>query len=200
MSNKELEKVLGIENSASQIIIRLSDIELVDKAKLNILQQGIDGDIKTWKELSSYVEQISGNFDIIFGIINFVSLIASAVAIAVVMFINVESKIREIGILKAIGARNFFVLRVFLAEVLLYAFLGITLGVMLAYFVSVYLQAFPMLHFVTGGTGSISVVPIPAFIDIIRSGITVFVVTLIAGMYPAWIATRVDIIKAIWKG
>lgn len=196
MSNKELERILGVENSASQIIIRLSDIELIDKAKLNILQQGISGEIKTWKELAGYVEQITRNFNFIFGIINIISLVASAVAIAVVMFINVENKIREIGILKAIGGRNFFVLRVFITEVLLYAVFGVLIGNLLGYSVILYYQKFHMLSFIQG----ISIVPIMQISDMIRASIIVFIVTILAGFYPVWIATKIDIIKAIWKG
>ncbi|MCD4843765.1 MAG: ABC transporter permease [Methanosarcinales archaeon] len=200
MSNKELERILDVEDSASQIIIRLSNIDLVEKAKLNILQQGIDGEVRTWKELSSYVEGITRNFNFIFGFINLISLVASAVAVAVVMFINVENKIREIGILKAIGGRNSFIMKVFLTEVLLYAVFGVIMGNVLGFLITAYFQAFPSMQFVTAGSGSIAIVPIIHLSDMIRTSVTVFIVTIIAGIYPIRMATRLDIIKAIRKG
>jgi putative ABC transport system permease protein len=196
-TNKELEDVLGIKDSASQIIIKLTDIDLVDKSKTNILQLGINGEIKTWKELSTYLEAITKNFNIIFGIINFVSLTAAAVSIAVVMFINVEQKTREIGILKAIGARNSFVMKVFLTEVLLYAFFGVLLGNILGRLVLTYL---PVSSAFRIGNMVIAIIPIVTLTDIVKSSVTVFLVTFVAGIYPVIIATRMDMIKAIWKG
>ena len=172
----------------------------METAKPNILQQGIDGEVRPWKELSSYVEGITRNFNFIFGFINLISLVASAVAVAVVMFINVENKIREIGILKAIGGRNSFIMKVFLTEVLLYAVFGVIMGNVLGFLITAYFQAFPSMQFVTAGSGSIAIVPIIHLSDMIRTSVTVFIVTIIAGIYPISMATRLDIIKAILKG
>lgn len=194
LSNKELDDVLGLKDSASQILVKLEDAELVDKSKTDIMQIGIGGDIKTWKELSSYLETITRSFNLIFGIINIISLTAAAISIAVVMFINVERKTREIGIMKAIGARNSFVMKVFAAEILIYAFLGVLVGNVLAYLISEFVIGIPI------GIGNITVAitPVITFSDVVLSSAAVFLVTVMAGIYPVMIATRMDMIKAIW--
>lgn len=199
-TNRELEDALGIRDSASQIIIKITDIDLVDKSKINIMQLGIGGEIKTWKELSTYLEAITRNYNIVFGIIDIISLTAAAISIAVVMFINVEHKTREIGILKAIGARNSFVMKVFLAEILLYALFGVLSGIAIGYSVVSYLQAFPSIQMATTGSKMIAISPVLTFTDVATSSVTVFLVTLAAGIYPVNTATRMDMIKAIWKG
>lgn len=202
LTNRELEDVLGINDAASQIIIKLTDTELVDKSKTNILQLGINGEIKTWKELSTYIETITQNFNFIAGIITFISLTAAAISVAVVMFINVERKTREIGILKAIGARNSFVMSTFLTEIFIYAFLGVISGAVLGNLTIGYFQAVPAVRMQFGGTGGVEtpIIPVASFSDVASSSILVFLVTFLAGLYPVNLATKTDIIKAIWSG
>lgn len=137
---------------------------------------------------SDFVEQIS---DVIERITRFVTgiaviaLVVGAIGIANVMLVSVTERTREIGIMKAVGARNRDVMQIFLVEAaLLGAFgslLGVPLGLVVGYGATRYAEV----------TFSLA----PLWIGLaVAVGVLVGV---LAGLYPAWRAARVDPIDAL---
>ncbi|MFO8235516.1 MAG: ABC transporter permease [Bacteroidales bacterium] len=83
---------------------------------------------------------ISGNIDQLFGVINIAgwliggfSIIVGGFGIANIMFVSVKERTHLIGIQKAIGAKNYFILSQFLFEAIILALIGGTIGLMMIF-------------------------------------------------------------------
>ncbi|MGN8214203.1 MULTISPECIES: ABC transporter permease [Halococcus] len=114
-----------------------------------------------------------------------IALIVGAIGIANIMLVSVTERTREIGIMKAVGARNRDVMGLFLAEATVLggagAIVGLPLGLAVAY----------------GATAYAEVAFTPAYVWFaIAVGVGVLV-GVVAGLYPAWRAARVDPIDAL---
>ncbi len=197
LNKKELEDTLDAKNRASQIIVRLEDIQLTEKYKVLIMQQGINGKVRTWEEEAVYVKRLKSNWVFFSNILTILSLVAASISVGVLMYTNVEHKIREIGILKAIGARNSFILKVILTESLIFGISGIILGSMIGLAVTKYWEVHP----IALSTTEFNVIKAYfSFYLLLTPSITILLATLLSGVYPAWRASRINIIKAIWHG
>ena len=87
------------------------------------------------------IQSITGTMTIFLAAIAAVSLIVGAVGIANSMFTSVLEKIKEIGILKALGATNGEIMKMFMIESALFGLVGGILGVIFGIFGSILLGA-----------------------------------------------------------
>jgi putative ABC transport system permease protein len=114
-----------------------------------------------------------------------ISLFVGAVGIANIMLVSVTERTREIGIMKSVGARNRDVLLVFLIEAALLGAVGSLIALPIG---------------VAGGWIATSYADIPLTLVPFWFGVAVLVgiaVGVVAGLYPAWRAARVDPIDAL---
>lgn len=197
LNKRELEETLDAKDRASEIIVRLEDIQTAEKYKLLIMQQGIKGKVKTWEEEADYVKRLKSNWVFISNIFIILSLVAASVSVGVLMYTRVEHKIREIGIMKAIGARNSFVLKVILTESLIFGVTGVILGSLMGLSITKYWEVHPIML----STAESNVISASfSFYLVLVPSIIILIATLVAGLYPAWRASRINIIRAIWHG
>jgi putative ABC transport system permease protein len=114
-----------------------------------------------------------------------ISLVVGAVGIANIMLVSVTERTREIGIMKAVGARNRDILLIFLAESAILGAVGSVLALPLG---------------VVGGWVATEYADIGLTLVPFWFGVAVFVgvmVGVVAGLYPAWRAAKVDPIDAL---
>lgn len=137
---------------------------------------------------SDFVDAIS---DVIERITRFVTgigviaLVVGAIGIANVMLVSVTERTREIGIMKAVGARNRDIMSIFVVEATLLGALGSLLGVPLGLLVGL-------------GAAAYADVTFTFAVDWIVLAVVVGVVVgIFAGLYPAWRAASVDPIDAL---
>ena len=112
-------------------------------------------------------------------------LLISSISLANIMLVGVIERQREIGIRKAVGANTKDIVSQFLAEALIISLRGGLVGLLLAYIVaSIYLLTHSMM---------ISFSPLAIILGLVVPTAT----GLIAGVYPAYKASKQDIISAL---
>lgn len=193
ITGKEMESVLGINNKASQLLIKLNQEGAEKEFRKKFMELGINEDIKTWKEKSAgFVENIVNSFDIVSVISTLVSLVIAIVVIFIVIYINTIHKRRQIGILKAVGIGQGVVISSYVIQALFYCFCGIIGGSFLLYFLTSYFTANPIplpIGYVT---------PLVGAKLIFTSIFSLIAVSLVAGFFSSWKTAREKILKAIW--
>jgi putative ABC transport system permease protein len=141
--------------------------------------------VRTNEQLLDRIEEIISTFtDFIVGIAT-ISLLVGSIGIANIMLVSVTERTREIGIMKATGARQRDILQLFITEAVLLGVIGALLGAVVG---------------AIGGYAATAYAEIPLTLDpllfagAIAVGITVGV---LAGAYPAWRAAKTDPIDAL---
>ncbi len=127
-----------------------------------------------------------------------IGLVVAFFGIANTMVMAVLERTREIGVLKALGARNRDILQIFLNESAAIGFSGGLLGVGIGWVAGVVLNAIA-LYFANKADleiESLTLFYVPKELVLIALGIST-VVAVLAGIYPAWRAARQDPVVAL---
>jgi putative ABC transport system permease protein len=137
--------------------------------------------------------------------IAFIALLVGAVGIITTLYTSVNERIKEIGTMKAIGAKNRFILALFLSEALIIGLLGSTLGLVTGV-AGAYILTSGMLGSGGGGGGSpgsgggvgaTHFAPIFLPNDLLNVWFLSLSLSLAAGVYPAWKASRLSPLEAL---
>jgi putative ABC transport system permease protein len=151
-----------------------------------------DFTIVSSKDTQRQVQDVLGTFTLFLAAIAAVSLIVGAVGVANTMFTSVLEKTKDIGILKAIGARNEDILTIFLLNSGLVGLVGGILGVILGWLISL---AFPLL--IPAGPGGQSVQPVVSLSIVVISLLGAIAVGMIAGAIPARRGSKLKPVDAL---
>lgn len=119
-----------------------------------------------------------------------ISLFVSAIMILTVLYISVVERTQEIGVIKAIGGRNKDIRRIFVSESFLIGLFSGLLGVGIASVISLVGNIAVENLF---GTTILHITPLYALFGILAS----VVISIIAGVFPANKAARLDPIEAL---
>ncbi len=146
-----------------------------------------DFDIINTDEMRGQIDQFTGAIALVVTPITLISLVVGGIVVMNIMLVSVTERTFEIGLRKALGARRKQILLQFLIESALLCVLGGILGLLLA----------------SGITWLISTLtPITMTITIAYVVLSVgvsSVIGLIAGIYPAFKASRLDPIVALTR-
>jgi len=113
------------------------------------------------------------------------------------VFMVVLEKRRDIGVLKSLGAGEGMVLKVFLYQGVLIGGLGAGLGLGLGGLLIAVLQRYPFVK-LPGDVYFIERLPVrPEMGDFLAVILATFALCLVAALYPAWRASRLDPVEAI---
>lgn len=161
--------------------------------RLYELHPNIEGSYMT-EDLSSQIESqmyelenMTSSINKVVILITFISLFVGGIGVMNIMYMSVMERQREIGIRRAIGAKPISILLQFLVEGVIITILGGILGIMVGLIATNYVANY---------------IPFKAILSInsiLFASITTVVVGVIFGVIPAFKASRLDPIKAIYK-
>ena len=184
----QLHEANGFELLPTQLNVIAESEDLTDDLKQTLFDMGY-ANSQTNQMLDMMLEMLDIMTTLFTGIAC-ISLVVSGVMILVVLYISVVERTKEIGVLRAIGARKKDVKRIFIVESI---GLGLLAGVV-ATGVAILCQLVGN-HFMTKafGVGIIDLTP-----QYIAMGVIVsLVVSVIAGWFPARQAAKLDPVESL---
>ena len=192
---KEIQDVFGLEGSkATSVVVRVKNIDDLAKIKEKMIEAGIKEPVFTMDEKSDAIlRQAMQSIDMINVVSKYVSLIIGAALILIIIYINVLNRKRQIGILKAVGISPSSIVISYAFISMFYVVMGILAGLVLYFALMFYFQANPVIFYET-----IELVPEIQVGLIIKSVFTMLIMSVIAGVLPAWRVSKESILEAIW--
>ncbi len=184
------------ERVVSSISLRISDEEQADYVVEEItsllrerhrLVPGADDDfnIMSMQEIAETMQETTQTLTILLGSIAAIALLVGGIGVMNIMLVSVLERTREIGIRKALGARERDIWIQFLAEAASLSFAGGIIGVVIGWAVS----------FIIDYSGLMTTV---VTADVVILAVSVSVgIGLFFGFYPAWNASRLNPIEAL---
>jgi putative ABC transport system permease protein len=171
------------ENKSDQVVTDITAL-LRERHRLGV---GTDDDfrIMSMEEILSTLESVSSTLTLLLGAIAAIALLVGGIGVMNIMLVSVLERTREIGIRKALGARERDIWIQFLIEAALLTFAGGIIGVIIGWLVSYFVNSM----------GLMTTVVTP---DIVILAVCVSVgIGLFFGFYPAWNASRLNPIEAL---
>ena len=188
--NALLEKV----NKYDTLLVAAESGEYVEIVEEEIRSlYGNDIGITTATAILETIQEFTAGFTSFILSIALVALLVGGVGIITTLYTSVMERIREIGTMKAIGAQKGFILALFLSEALIIGVFGATLGIGLGIAGGFVLVA----GFAGQDPGSSGLTPVFLPADLASVwGLSVGL-SILAGSYPAWKASRLPPIVAL---
>lgn len=188
------------EDHASTIFVLLRDPSQTEAVIAALQSPGYQ--VLTWQKMNELIvetEDLSSSY------MTFFYLIVLGIAATVIIntqIMSVYERTREIGILTAIGMRGRQVMAIFLTESGLLAIVGILLGLAIGGAVVAYYTRYGLPLDVEnfGITGMLFKDKIYALLtidDTVKLTLMTLIVTLLAGLYPAVLASRMEPVAAL---
>jgi putative ABC transport system permease protein len=153
---------------------------------------GNDIGITTPEAILETIQQFTSGFTSFILSIALVALLVGGVGIITTLYTSVMERIREIGTMKAIGAQNGFILSLFITEAMIIGIFGATLGMALGI-----AGGYVLVAGFARGPDSAGLLPVYLPTDLAYVwGLSVGL-SILAGSYPAWKASRLPPIAAL---
>ena len=171
------EKYMSIvdEQVTSLLLIR-HNISNLDEADFSIMNQA---------DILETMSSVSGTMTLLLGAIAGISLIVGGIGIMNMMLTTVSERTREIGLRKAIGAKNRDITLQFLLEAIALTFIGGTIGIICGWITSIMITQF------SDTTTSVS------FLSILLAFGVSALIGIIFGYWPAQKAAKLNPIEAL---
>ena len=136
-------------------------------------------------DLINRIASITGYLEVAAWIISIITILGSSIALMNIMLVSVTERTREIGVRKALGAKNTTISTQFFIETIVIGQIGSVLGIILGILTGLAFSSFFESEF-----------SLP-WIPMIWATIITFVVAIIAGFYPAMKASKLDPIESL---
>jgi putative ABC transport system permease protein len=144
-----------------------------------------DFNITSMQEIAKTVTEATGTMTLLLGAIAAISLLVGGIGVMNIMLVSVLERTREIGIRKALGAREHDIWSQFLMEAAFLTLAGGIIGVIVGWLVSYFVNKMGLITTLVTA-------------DIVILAVSVSVgIGLFFGFYPAWNASRLNPIEAL---
>ena len=190
-------------NQFSSITVKIADQNLADKVTADIDQKLMmsrhvnprtkDFTVIPFASIQEQLSSITLAITMFLGSIAAVSLLVGAVGIANTMFMSVMERTRQIGLLKALGATDNEVMKLFLIESGLFGVVGGVIGITVGILISVLISAIGS-QMIGQGEAMTTVIPPSLIIFALAFSI---ITGVLSGVMPARNAAKMNPVDAL---
>lgn len=188
----------GAGDHATIIFILLQDREQAEAVATAL--QSSNMQTVTWQEMNELIVQFESFADAYMTVLYLIVLGITATVVTNTLVMAVFERTREIGILSAIGMKGSRIMAQYLLEGALIATLGILGGLILGGILVWYFTVYGFFIGDMGMTGILMGDQIYAHLtvqDTVYLAVVAYVVTLLASLYPASLAARMEPVEAL---
>ncbi|BAM01736.1 lipoprotein releasing system transmembrane protein LolC [Caldilinea aerophila DSM 14535 = NBRC 104270] len=187
-------------NRASTVMIELHERNDAERVAAALAQPGLQG--LTWRDMNAFIIQSMDTAFSFYMILDAIVMLIVAVIIANTLLMAVFERVRELGILAALGMKRLQILQMILFEAAIIALAGIAVGVVLGLLGVAFLtqNGFVLGEMAaTAGNLPMSNVIYARFAPDLFAWLAVwtFLIALLASLYPAWFAARLEPVRAL---
>ncbi|MFC4738810.1 ABC transporter permease [Flavobacterium ponti] len=176
------EKGIDIEEFKADVSQKLRTLRGVKPGEINNFFMNV------LSGFTDFIDNIVGQMNMIGWVISAFSLLVGGFGIANIMFVSVKERTNLIGIQKALGAKNKFILFQFLFEAVILSLIGGLIGMFLVWIIALVLSSALDFEFVLSASNMLLGTGLAAFIG------------LLSGIIPAITASKLDPVEAIRTG
>lgn len=192
---KTAQELMNRSDVVSEIGARLSDINSAPAVAKDINSR-TRYQAQSWEDQNRDILQVLDTQKTVMILFYFLIFIIAGLGVANTMIMTVTRRTREIGILMAMGARRLSIVKIFLAESIILAPPAAVLGCCLAYVTAKLIEAYPLevpsdIYIVSRMTVLLTR---ESFIYAVLFSLSI---NFLAGLYPAYRASRLDPVEAI---
>jgi putative ABC transport system permease protein len=186
-----LQEVLGTRNF-SAVLVALSPGQKAEEVA-RALERAVPGvKAQTASEVMRFAERALRISDLVRFGISLVALTVGGLLVANTVMMSVYERIREFGVMRALGARRGFIFRLVLLEALLLALMGGLLGL------GVGSLASSAINLYTLDQVGLALSAVTARLSLFALGIALLL-GLTAGLLPAYNASRIPVVEALGR-
>jgi len=192
------QAITATENHASSIFVLLQNSEDAEAVAQALQSNNLK--VLTWREQNQFVVQFEDYANAFFIILYLIVLGITATVVTNTLVMAVFERTREIGILSAIGMKGGGIMAQFLAEAALLATGGVIGGLIIGGAVVAYFTVYGIYIGDYGITGVLFEDRIYAHLTLANTvtlAIVTYVITLVASLYPARLAARMEPVEAL---
>jgi ABC-type lipoprotein export system ATPase subunit/ABC-type lipoprotein release transport system permease subunit len=178
-----------------QLIVQTSNLAVVPAVTVAI--EELDLNVQSLEAILDVANQVLALLQALLGSVGALALLVAALGVANTMMMAIYERTREIGVLKALGASAAEIRRLFTLEAgmigLIGGFLGLIAGALLGRLVDWIAHRYLISEGVTG-VGPLSIIPWWLALGAL---LFAFLIGILAGLYPAARAARLDPVTAL---
>jgi putative ABC transport system permease protein len=176
--------------SANTVTEASTQISNIMRMRHHVKVGAEDFSVFNQQDLAQTASSIIGVLTIFLGGIAAISLLVGGIGIMNIMLVSVTERTREIGLRKAVGARNRDILIQFLVESLFLSLLGGVMGILLGWLIAM------LIGRIASASGT-SLTPAVSLNAILLATLFSAAVGLFFGIYPARRAARLEPVEAL---
>jgi len=199
-----IQKMLGIGDRVTEVVFLAADYQNVEPLYKRVSElAGPDVDVEPWYELDKYLSTMLNMMDGFVLVWIVVVFLALSFGLVNTLVMAVFERIREIGLMLALGMRPANILGQIVLESVLLLVIGLALGNAFAWMTVVPLKDGIDISVVAEGMdmmgASSMLYPDLQIHDVIMANIVVLALGFLASLSPAWRASRYQPVEAITK-
>ncbi len=197
----KVKEAFGLGEGVSGIMVKVDDLKNLKEVERQIRQVLGNGySVQDWISLNkSLFSALKLEKLAMFLILTLIVLVASF-NISSLLMVNVNNRSREIAILKAMGAQNNFILKVFILQGLLVGLIGTVIGEVIGVAVSLLGEKYKLIP-LPPDVYYIDHLPFKLHIsDCISAAVAAVLISAVATIYPALKAAKTEPVKVLKTG